>query len=94
MEKFLLELTGTTDYIMVMAGFVWAVAGMLSNLLFTKKKLNVKEILTNLVVILITMRFTSLIIGSDIFNASIGIVVGFSVEFIKGKILSIFSKNE
>ena len=38
-------------------------------------------------------EITSLIIGSDVFNASVGIIVGFSVEYIKEKILLIFTKK-
>lgn len=94
MEQFIKELTGTTNYLIVLAGFIWALIGMFANILFQKKQIDIKSIGINMVVILITMRFTSLIIGSDVFNASVGIIVGFSVEFIREKIIKIFSKNE
>jgi hypothetical protein len=94
MKEFLLELTGTSNYIIVAVGFIWAIVGMFANVLFSKKKININELGINLIAILLVMRFTSLIIGSDVFNASVGIVVGFSVEFIRDKILLIFTKKD
>ena len=94
MKEFITELTGTTNYLIVLAGFIWALIGMFANLLFHKKKINIKDLGINLVAILISMRFTSLILGSDLFNASVGFLVGFSVEYIREKITKIFSKND
>lgn len=94
MKEFIYELIGTQNYFIVFAGFIWAIIGMFANLLFLKKKINIKELGINIVAILLVMRFTSLIIGSDVFNASVGIIVGFSVEFIRDKILLIFTKKD
>ena len=38
MKEFITELTGTTNYLIVLAGFIWALIGMFANLLFHKKK--------------------------------------------------------
>lgn len=94
MKEFITELTGTTNYIIVLAGFIWALIGMFANILFQKKQIDIKDLGINLVAILIAMRFTSLILGSDLFNASVGFLVGFSVVYIREKIIKIFTKNE
>jgi hypothetical protein len=94
MKEFIYELIGTQNYFIVFAGFIWAIVGMIANILFTKKKININEIGINLIAILLVMRFTSLLIGSDVFSASVGIIVGFSVEYIKKKIILIFTKKD
>lgn len=90
MERFLLLLLGTNDYITVLIGFMFAFLGMASSYLFSNKKLTFDVMIKNILAIIIVMRFSKMIIdlipmhnvAKDDIIAYIGIIVGFMCEAI------------